>query len=214
MSVQVSDDFNRGDSGTLGSQWTKSPSNSAQEFSILSNEANANWALPVFNSQGSFWSADSFADDQYSQATLKGIDTVNGAALFVSVRHTLGTVSTFDLYGFGCRWTGAGGYFYVQKWINGSLTHLVTDSGDTPLVDDVLRLDVRGVSLVGREMARSAATLQVTDASITSGSAGLYAIAATDDTGKLDNWKGGDYEELIPSGFVGQYPTIIRGGGR
>lgn len=171
MALPATDTFTRADAGTLGANWTDNPSLSG--LSIVSNEAKAT-AGGGFNN--SYWTADTFSNDQYSLATFPVI-----ADAAVTVRN-----NGDNFY----MWYHAGGssnrFFY--KRVSGSFTSL-GDRGTGGANGDTLKLTVSGTTLTGY-VNGSALGSPTTDASLTSGSAGLvgYQPSGT----RIDNWEGGD----------------------
>ena len=200
MALPAIDDFNRAN-GPLGANWTTSPSDNPA-LEILSNEANS--GDDSFALTGAFWNADVFRRDQFSQAEFRAVSVEVG----VTVRHNPGPEADWKAYVFEME---GGTGLTIFKLIGPGFTQLGSN-GTMLSPGDIMRLEIREAALVGK--INGVIELTGTDGSILSGSAGLWSIAAAADATQLDNWEAGDSDLTVPSGFVGQYPTIIRGGGR
>lgn len=173
MALPATDNFNRTDGG-LGSNWTAAYG----ALAILSNQVRPN---NVGDEAGLYWNADTFAADQYSQATY----AVAGAndAIGVAVRMS-GSGATANYYMAYCD----GATLYLGKVINGVWSQIgATDSGWA--AGDLIRLEVEGTTL--RVKRGSTTRLTATDSSISSGSAGLAGYNAFS-AGRIDNWEGGN----------------------
>lgn len=163
------DDFNRADSGSLGANWT----NALNTFSIVSNAAVGQTGV----NSVAFWSADNFANDQFSQATIGN----NLGARGVSVRAS--TASGGNCYFFTINALGDG---EVWKLVAGSFTQL----GATITVGTgpgaVIKLTVSGTTLTPNVSGTDLATR--TDSDLASGNPGLHMF---NNLSTLDDWSGG-----------------------
>ena len=169
----VTDNFNRADAANLGANWTDPGGN----WSIVSNQASG----PGSGDQDNYaiWTANVFANDQYSQATLKSTGSVG-----VTVRAS---------------GTGAGKQWYALRLLDATqaVIELVSNATGRSLlttithafaVNDVIKLDAASTTLTA--YLNGAQVGQVTNAALASGSAGIMIFSAPTQT--LDDWEGGD----------------------
>lgn len=185
MTVIASDNFNRADNTSLGSNWTTLSSASAPRIA-----SNAVEPLGTgFADSVSRWSADSFPNDQYSQVSITTLNTDTNKAGGPCARASSSALTHYVTFGRGP--LGASATLALRKVIAGSSTQF---SATTKTINSgaVLRLEVSGTNLTAYINSVSQAT--ATDSAISSGSAGLYLFA---DTGVItdaviDNWEGGD----------------------
>ena len=175
-STQIaSDNFNRADGG-LGANWTQFGNSNLVIVSnaVASDEGGG-------NPSAAYWNANSFANDQYSQAT---------------VLHAAGTGSGGS--GVTVRWVnGVGGYaatFHGSTWdirflySNGNATLLTSGSG-TFADNDVIKLQIIGSTLTLFQNGTSIGT--TTDTTYVSGHPGMYDVSYAL-TSFLDDWSGGN----------------------
>lgn len=179
------DDFNRADGG-LGANWTTGYGAGGQ---IVSNQAGGGNSGDY---SMSFWNADAFTDDQYSQVVR--VNNENYRAVAVRCNATSGG-NCYGAFGNATQW---------HKLVNGSWSQIgaIADSA----LNDVLRLEVVGTSLDYKLNGVSAST--TTDASLTAGAAGM---AFFNNISRVDNWEGGDLgggATLVPF----PHPRGMRGG--
>jgi hypothetical protein len=168
-SLPASDNFNRADGSLATGNWTAS----SGSWDIVSNVArpNGNGSTPDLL----YWNADSFADDQYAQ--------------FVFQAH-----GTNDYMGPACRVTSGGnGYGFLQD--NNSIRKIVSgvDSSlgtvtATWSVNDVVKMTCVGTTIEIFQNGVSVGSL--TDATFTSGSAGVYGYPGTGN--RVDDWAAGN----------------------
>ena len=179
--VVASDNFNRAN-GPLGANWqaNRSMANTPTAMQIISNEAAGDVSGET---PSSYWSANAFADDQYSQAVIRGV-----AAVRVSVR------------GAGNASNAPRGYYFVVRqsdgiWnisrFNGDFTGTVLTSGTSSFsIGDTIRLEVVGSTLVARVNGFLFATMS--------------DGTSTNIDGLLDNWEGGNMADV-----AGTWPGYI-----
>jgi hypothetical protein len=166
----VSDNFNRAN-GALGSNWT----NAVGSCVISSNTVTANGFNAAHNISHWATAVNTFANDQFSQATF----TTAG-----------------DSGGLCVRWAGpsgykfigpAGGNYFLYETTSGTDTSLGSFSSATIANGDVVRLEATGTTI--RVLVNAVEQLSVTDATHASGSPGL---AMNWNGGAfLDDWSGG-----------------------
>lgn len=140
------------------------------------------------------WNADAFNDNQYSQGVVKG---PYSARIGPAARIDTGGASTWYDYT----------YWEVDrqlaKVVAGSRTQLGS-SGPAPAANKVVRLECSGTTITPIYDGSTDASIGAqTDASISSGAAGIGGIAGADT--RFDTWEGGN----LAGGATGQ-PTIAR----
>jgi hypothetical protein len=175
MSLPATDTFTRADGG-LGANWTDQ---NATTLAIDTNKVKANGSAFSY----AFWNADSFANDQYSQAALgqAGFATsVQYTGVTVRAASTGGSFSNYFLY---CDI----GSCYLFKTVGGSGALLQTIGG-AAAVEDVHKITVEGTTLKAYRNGVQIGTDQ-TDSGLASGSAG---IGGFDTAARMDNWEGGN----------------------
>ncbi len=176
--AQVSDDFNRADVNPLAGNWTTCPG--VNGLKIVSNQV-----LPttIGALNGAYWSANTFSNDQYSQATfVSGLNFDSG----LSVRQSA-SASTYYFIGV------SGTSWQFGKRIAGTWSYLGTAQTRTTANGTIVRLEVSGTTLKAYfNGVQDAYTF--TDSSIASGYPGI----GTYSTGLiLDDWSGGDIGSAI-----------------
>jgi len=163
---------------------------SVDPFDLKTNEAEpragANYSLM-------YWNADTFGNDQLSQATLGGSAIATWYA-GVACRIQSGALTA---YFFG-EIQGVYKLIYIAA---GSSTVLATGSG-TPTAGDVLKLEISGTGLTGKVNGVSNAT--ATDGNLASGQAGLFGYGGTALV-TLDDWSG----DNIGGGVVPYQPKYL-----
>lgn len=175
MALPATDDFNRADSSDLGTNWDVIFGDGHQ---VSSNECLCNTDFSSGYDAAEIWNADSFDDDQYSEATVTGV--VGVGATGVAVRG-----STDNFYGyysddFNC---------YLFKVVGGSFTTFAT--GTSWSNGEVCRLEAEGTTITplidGSEDTSVGAQ---TDSDISSGAAGVSGYDVT--AHSIDDWEGGN----------------------
>ena len=187
MALPATDNFNRADAGTLGSNWTVQTAEA--DIGITGNVA-SNKSATVIN--GDFWNADAFADDQKSEATMVKMGGGNNLELSVRCRCS-GSVE--DYYGGGRNdHLNPDDRHLIWKIIAATRTEL---AGQVVawVVNDIARLEAVGTGL--ELFVNGTSELTATDTSLSSGSAGIGLRsaggggAAVDEV-QLDDWTGDD----------------------
>ena len=209
MSLPASDDFNRGDLGNLGPNWAKNITDSIEQWSILSNEANANWT-DVTARQSSVWDADPFQPDQYSEAVMTAHGATGFEEIGVVVRGRPGVEAggsqAYDQYQFSLdNFTPV---WRIVRILNGASSQLGTTGTISPSPPDTLRVEIRGVNLEG--FVNGSSVLKVTNSAIESGKSGIMCVAKSDDANKFDNWEGGNLPstDLDTKGWQAPFTTV------
>jgi hypothetical protein len=211
------DDFNRPD-GSLGANWAK-PAASEHNIVIVSNQA----GVDVEDSHNyAYWAANSFNDNQYSQATVTKIGPWTGVILradSVQDRFYLGLVNGVNDYRIYARWDG--GYSQLAGMSSGGLECDGSSLCDNPAplqtwqVGDVLRLEVSGSSNpVTVTMYRNGNAILTWTSTLpvqvrTGGSPGIGIYSPSGQGLTLDNWRGGNTVK-VPS--VSTVPAMDKWG--
>ena len=171
----VSDNFGRAN-GALGSNWTTVAGTAAPQ--IVSNTARAGTASTL---NSAYWSASTFGNDQFAQATMPN--------------------SSSGQYGPGVavRLSSSAGYFLwygnspntVSLWRMDSATSwtLLKQSGALTVTpaSDVWKIQAVGSTISGYQNGNL--VVQATDTKITSGSPGMWLFYSSN---QISNWSGGD----------------------
>jgi hypothetical protein len=176
--------FNRADSSDLGANYTGCL---ALRNAIVSNKCAGGSSG---NSTGDFYTATTFANDQYAEAIISGKAALN---YFSVLGRGAGSAATRNVY--QCTLGGSNEY-YISKLLLG-VTQAGEVAGTTSFADgDVLRLEVSGTTTVTVTLKKNGVTIDtLTDSSspIASGYTGLeffWGTAGTRPT--FDNFDTGD----------------------
>lgn len=171
----VSDDFNRSNEVLGSPNWTAFSGRSS--FRVISNQCGMGWGDGAC---GSYWSADTFGDDTFAEATVKKLPS-GSTNVGVCVRHT-------SSQAYIARWTTT--YLRLVKWTGGVATTLGSDAS-APSVNDVIRIEASGSSISVYQNG-SLVIGPITDTELTSGPPGVFGTDGGDGAAQLDDWSGGD----------------------
>lgn len=183
--VVATDDFNRAD-GPIGLNWN---SLGGETFNVVSNAATP--ANDGINSIA-WWIANSFEDDQYSEATIisdnlgfKGVivraDTSGGDNAYLVITFHASTIR-------------------IYKVVSSTYTEL-QDTGITPIAGDRLRIEVTGQA-PNIELKAYLNDVQI-GTTITglsdhnSGAAGIFGQDPGGLTPRVDDWEGGNMADAV-----------------
>ena len=173
MSLPAADSFTNSDGTQLithSSNWTLNNG----DFDIQSNALAPDSSG---NELGAYWNADSFNGNHYAEATL--VATSQFEAIGVAVRCQSGD----DLYGYYCDQA----FCFLWRMDNGVFNQL--DTASTPETSSVIRLEVDGTSLSGKD--DGVEILSAIDSNHSGGAAGVSGYG--DSTGaRIDDWEGGN----------------------
>ena len=181
--VIASDDFNRANASTLGSNWLKQPTDN--DFTIVSGQAAPN----LTGDNTMLYQNASWPNDQYSQVRITNFGTggLIGEGVGVAVRITYGPTDTF--YRLVAVATLAGADVELGKKVNGTYTSLQTVAGHL-VANDVLKLAVFGSTLRMYKNGVQIGT-DVIDTALTTGAAGITYSSALAGNPTIDDWEGG-----------------------
>ncbi|MES2315756.1 MAG: dockerin type I domain-containing protein [Patescibacteria group bacterium] len=170
----VSDNFDRADATSLGSNW----STMIGGFDIINNTADQD-VISTYETE-SVWAANTFNADQYSQATVASVPAY-GEDPGVIVRAS-GRQDSRKAYIYSVDNAGKG---KIDKVINGTFSTLVQNLS-TISQGDVMKLQVVGTTLTAYKNGVLQAT--VTDSNIANGQPGIFIYGAFHQITRLDNW--------------------------
>jgi hypothetical protein len=182
--AQASDNFDRADGNSIGSNWTAAyggnQSISGGIIGIHGNQAYMDGSTYGWGME--YWNANSFSNDQYSQF----VDSAP-ASNSIPIAVVRGTGGSNSASGKGYAGYATGEIYKID--INGNWTKLTNSSG-IPAAGDVIKLTAVGNTIT---LYRNGIQInQVTDNSYSSGSPGIGFYGATSYTAELDNWQGGN----------------------
>lgn len=155
----------------------------------LDIQTNAAQADLAGRTHGDWWVSDTFANNQYSQATVVGIAT--GVYVGVGVRMS-GTSGSQDLSGY--LFYGTDTDSGLDKYVDGAYDSTL-DTGIAFEAGDIIRIEISGNAITCK--INGATELSYTDSTspITSGAAGICAYA--DGASQIDDWEGGDLSTAL-----------------
>lgn len=172
--MAYSDSFSGAD-GALSANWTTDRGSLAIASQVVKGTT-------VDEDNYAHWSANSFANNQYSQVTVAAVNATNGAG------PTVRCTGNGTLYFFN----GQSGFRAIHGYTGYSWEALAEDYGNGLSNGDVARLEVSVDILTGKINSSTVLGPQTDSSSpIASGSAGIY-IKSNASTPTLDNWEGGD----------------------
>ena len=185
MALPATDDFNRADDTTLGPNWSVV----GNAFGIASNKANFQDGAAGTGTQEGLvrWIADAVGDDQYAQAIVSGFGFLGMLGPAVRVSGVWGSVNANAYFYFGRNSPDSGG---ISKFVNNVETQIAT--GLSGFVNaDLLRIEAEGTTIRAYKNGVQHG-IDITDASIASGSFGLYAYTDCPPTGTYEDFEGGE----------------------
>lgn len=170
----ATDDFNRANGG-LGANWTnRLEGNTGGTFAIDTNEVKDGntWSWATYNA------AANASADHYSSITIGTAAYPNlVAAARMPSDHNTGYQFTWD----GSQWE-------ISTCVNGGYSNVAYQAGTAPVSGDVLRIEVNGSSIIGKQNGTQ--RISVTNTVITVGN---YAGFASDNNtqGRITYWETG-----------------------
>lgn len=181
---RVSDTFDRADSNNLGGNYSSDFDGSLR---VVANKAAAQTAPGGSKTYGSYWTADIFPDDQFSEAPIPAAPS-SGSWVGVTVRATNGNGYLFLAWSHG----GSMDEWNAYRFDGHSFTQIGNFFPSSPGPGDVIRIEAEGSTI--RFLRNGVVLGSVTDSNHPSGSPGVMAFTAVGggETGTLDDWNGGD----------------------
>lgn len=194
--TDVTDNFNRAN-GALGSNWSTGPSFSAP--TIVSNAAKGPgggaWGIAYWNS-----AVNTFSNDQHAVVTATAVVYVGAV-----VRHQASTSS-----GYICFAQVGSNSVFIYRMDSGTFTLLSgPGTGITINVGDTIELDVVGSALSCKISGVAYPSINVTDATYTSGQPGI----GLNDAAGGDNWSAGPIVVPSSTGSASGSATVAGVGG-
>jgi hypothetical protein len=181
----ITDDFTRADNSDIGANWDNGYSTSTACAIVnnrVRNPASGDGCVET-------WNANSFANNQWAQASFATYDTTSVARIAVILRAA--TPPTGDYYRITARRNSGGATTTIQKFIANVGTTLATESAITWATGDVLYADVSGTTITAKRNGVTVFT--ATDSALTAGRIGLYiSIDGTVDGAEIESFSGGD----------------------
>lgn len=137
----------------------------------------------------SYWNADAFNPNQFSEAVVGIAGVFDDAAIGVAVRCT--TNNYYGVY-YSTTGGGSGGILYLFKVIGGTWAELGSTTG-LLATNDVMRLEANGTALAAtvKRAGTTIFTLSATDSSISAGKAGITGWNFNG-VARLLDWTGGN----------------------
>lgn len=180
MALPATDSFTRSDSSDLGTNWDVIYGDGHQ---IIDNQCACNTGYGGGWDGAEIWNADSFNNDQYSQATVAGTMGTGGATGLL-VRGS----ETDNYYGYYAHSTTG----WLFKVVGGSWT--TEGTGNSWSVSDEVYLEANGTTITAKKNGSNDSSVSSpwTDSDLSSGSAGVSGYGEGSTMGYLDDWEGGN----------------------
>jgi len=177
VSTLASDDFNRANNASLGSNWTTR--DGLGSFSISSNQASS-----TTDNSAAYYNAVSFPADQWSQCTVASPGGADNSGAGPAIRqNTSGVDSGYDCY----TWSGGAGVWLAN---GGSYTKIASLTG-TVANGSVVYMEAQGTTITVKVGGTSIGSF--TNGTLSTGKPGIqYGQGGSNDN--LDNWSGGDFD--------------------
>jgi hypothetical protein len=182
MALPATDDFTTGSDQAIedySANWTIN--SGAMQVLAASDDVHSNTASA---DTGAHWNADTFDDDQYSQAT---VSALSGTYIYIGIcARAAASAETYYFYE-----SANNDKKYLTKRVAGSNTELASSANVWSASDDV-RLETNGTTITPILNASTDTDLGAqTDSSITSGSAGVMGWGSGN-VARVDDWEGGN----------------------
>ncbi len=181
LATSASDNFNRADSGTMGTNWIARNSS----WGIISNKAYRD--LFFVNDEFTSWnpSTNTFGNDQYSQVTCSGMTAGHYCGVAVRLSGTTYANSTY----YGSRIDTSS--WYITNITGGNAGSVIASGSGTFADGDVIRLDATGTTLT---LTQNGSTLgTATDSDYASGQPGLATYDTADPSAiRFEDWSAAD----------------------
>lgn len=180
-SVVATDNFNRAD-GALGANWSEAATAYTDNQPVIaSNEAKSGGEGSYDNA--SFWNANSFANDQYSKATISVLPS-SGTSLMGTIVRANATDYCFCQYKRDSSSNKSRIY-----WFNaGAYTAIALQNTTTFASGDTIEIEVEGTTYT---MFKNGVSI-LSGANGSAPASGSAGITLYDLDERLDDWEGGD----------------------
>lgn len=185
MALPATDAF----TGTNGTALSTYSANWTEERNGMQIYSNAVMPVATDDDAFAFWDADTFDDDQYSEATAVALNASGHYWAAVVIRCS--TNDTCWMYT-GAIKNGDYGGKELNKWVDGTVTYVENIYTVGWSVNDVIRIEADGDTITPYLNGSIDTDLgAVADGGINSGAAGIGGYGNTNDT-RVDDWEGGN----------------------
>jgi len=214
----VLDDFNRGDSASLGSNFTEGDLvDSDTTFEIVSNQC-ANVAASG-GTASARWNVETFGPDSEVFCTAVNLPADTGDRNSIAARIVQPGISTADGYALAIRFDGTTQKFRLQRIDNGSDTDLGAEVNSDMVAGDKFGLEIIGTTLKGYRESGGTYTEKIsrTDSNHSAaGNLGIFQwqVPASEVDPALDDFGGGTVGAAVGRGLLlsDQRNSLIYGG--
>lgn len=182
--VVATDNFNRADDITLGSNWTLMNSAQPNILRVVSNQCKS----PSSGTGAAYWNANALNNNQYTKLTIVTVDHTFNTSFGVICRAT-GTAATDNFSGYAFYTDGT--TWVLARYDTGTKTNLATGSA-TFVANDIIEIRANGTTITGYQNGSPVASASATDSNYASGSGGLIVVNGGTIDGISDNWEGGN----------------------
>lgn len=143
------------------------------------------------------WNADTFADNQYAQATF--VAGTAGVYAGIAVRLSISGADTYYAFYSDCTVDS-----YFIKYVTGAYTEFAL--GDPVPDGSLVRMEANGTII--RVLIDGVQAYSVMDSSISSGAAGISGFDSGTGT-RIDNWEGGNLTASLPPSRGSRLPFAL-----
>jgi len=187
MALPATDTFTGTDGASIGNNWTMARNG----FVIASNQAVGSTDDDCY----AYWSADAFAANQYSRATIQGL-TANAQYKGMVVR-AAGTGASFR--GYACYTDGSAGAGHTEIIkLTGGVSSSLKAIATTFTAGDVMELRATGTTTTTIALYRNGSLVDAVDDSSSPWTDGAPGITVYGQTVGIDNWEGGNLAAAGP----------------
>lgn len=195
MALPASDPFTVASGAGLGSNWTTVTGLQGPLGSAGGNAARP--ATAGGNDSAAWWDTDTFNDNQYSQIVIAALVTATSRLCGALMRTASGARTFYAASALGP--AGATATVEIRKCVAASTTILATQT-DTVNVTDTVKGTVFSTNIT--LYVNNSQRLIIADASIASGSAGIFVFTDTGTTedARIDSWEAGNFSLATETG--------------
>jgi hypothetical protein len=192
----ATDNFTRANENPLsnGGNWTTM--STAAALQLTGNLVEATTTADALN--GSVWTGNSFANNQYSKITIT-TDSTSSELVGVVVRQSLAALTHYYAY---LKGPLSSPQLALGKIVAGVNTTLLGPSATTFNTGDTLTLGVEGSTLYAYRNGTLVTSVKDVGASIASGNAGIRLQVSALANAQLANWEGGSFASGNTQGFI------------